>query len=257
MSSKTIVFIHGMYMTPLCWEKWIPYFEAAGYQCLAPPWPGRDKPVEELRRDSARVGSLTLSAIVDGMTREIQRLNVQPIVVGHSMGGLVTQLLLQRGLAEAGVAIDSAPPMGVLAVSWPFFKSNWPHINPFVPQDRPATMSFERFQYTFVNTLPPGEQRAAYERYVVPESRRVPAESITRTARVDFSRPHPPLLLIAGQADHLIPASLNKANYNLYKRSPSPTDYKAFPGRAHFIIGQAGWEEVAGYVAKWLTDKGL
>jgi alpha-beta hydrolase superfamily lysophospholipase len=116
-------------------------------------------------------------------------------------------------------------------------------------------MTFERFQYTFVNTLPLAEQRAAYERYVVPESRRVSRESLT--ARVDFKKPHPPLLLIAGSADNIIPASLNKANYAKFKQSSSVTDFKEFAGRTHFIIGQKGWEEVADFVLAWLNEKGV
>ena len=138
-----------------------------------------------------------------------------PIIIGHSMGGLAVQLFLQKDLGVAGVAIDSAPPMGVFTTKWSFLKSNWPHITPFVSQSSPIEMTFERFQYTFVNTLPLTEQRAAYERYVVPESRRVPRESLT--AKVDFKKPHPPLLLIAGSADNIIPASLNKSNHAKYK----------------------------------------
>jgi hypothetical protein len=113
----------------------------------------------------------------------------------------------------------------------------------------------DRFQYTFVNTLPPAEQRAAHERCVVPESRRVPRESLT--ARIDFKQPHPPLLLIAGSADHIIPASLNKSNYARYRSAPSVTGFKEFAGRTHFIGGQQGWEEVADYVLGWLNEQGV
>lgn len=116
-------------------------------------------------------------------------------------------------------------------------------------------MTFERFQYTFVNTMPLTEQRAAYENYVVPESRRVPRESLT--ARIHFQKPHAPLLLIGGSADNLIPASLNKSNQIKYKQSPSVADFREFAGRAHFIIGQKGWEEVADFVFAWLNDQGV
>ena len=158
------------------------------------------------------------------------------------------QLMLQRDLAAAGVAIDSAPPMGVFTTKWSFLKSNWPHITPFVSQSSPIVMSFERFQYTFTSELPLEEQRAAYDRYVVPvpESRRVPRESLT--IKVDFRKPHAPLLLIAGSADNIIPSSLNKANHAGYKYSPSITDFKESPGRTHFTIGQKNWEEAADYV---------
>jgi pimeloyl-ACP methyl ester carboxylesterase len=145
--------------------------------------------------------------------------------------------------------------MGVFTTKWSFLKSNWPHITPFVSQKTPIEMTFERFQYTFVNKMPLAEQRAAYEKYVVPESRRIPRESLT--ARVDFKKPHPPLLLIAGSADNIIPASLNKSNYARYKPSASVTGFKEFTGRTHFIIGQKDWEEVAEYILLWLSEKGV
>jgi pimeloyl-ACP methyl ester carboxylesterase len=193
-----------------------------------------------------------LSNVLEHFAAIIRTLDETPILIGHSMGGLAVQLLLQQVPAAAGVAIDSAPPMGVFTTEWSFLKSNWPHITPFVSQSRPIEMTFERFQYTFVNGLPIAEQRAAYERYVVPESRRVPRESLT--ARVDFNKPHPPLLLIAGSADHIIPAVLNRSNHARYRRAPSNTDFKEFPGRTHFIIGQQGWEEVADYILSWLGE---
>ena len=152
--------------------------------------------------------------------------------------------------------IDSAPPQGVFAARWTFIKANWPNINPFVSKNMPLTMSFDQFQYAFVNSLPLAKQQAAYEEFVVPESRRVPAESLTSTARIDFHKPGAPLLLVAGSSDHIIPASLNYSNFAKYKRPGSVTDVKEFPGRTHFTIGQDGWEEVADYVSTWL-DKVL
>lgn len=246
-----------MYMNPLCWEHWVEYYQAKGYQCLAPAWPGRDQPVEALRRQhpDPQLGKLTLSDVLTHFTDVIKASREKPVLIGHSMGGLAVQLLLQKDLAVAGVAIDSAPPMGVLTTRWSFLKSNWPHITPFVSQDKPIEMTFERFQYTFVNGQPLADQRAAYDRYVVPESRRVPRESLL--TKIDFRKPHPPLLLIAGSADHIIPAPLNKTNFTRYKASASVTDFKEFPGRTHFTIGQKNWEEVADYVLAWLDEKGV
>jgi pimeloyl-ACP methyl ester carboxylesterase len=255
MSAKTIIFIHGMYMNNVCWEHWIEHFQDKGYKCLAPAWPGRDQPIDLLRsrHPDSKLGELTLSSVVELFTKTINALDEKPILIGHSMGGLIVQLLLQNDLAIAGVAIDTAPPMGVFSAKWSFLKSNWAHITPFISQNKPIAMTFERFQYTFVNTMPLSDQKAAFEKYVVPESRRVPRESLT--ARIDFSKPHPPLLLIAGGADHIIPASLNKSNFIKYKRSPSITAFKEFPGRVHFTIGQYGWEDVATYTLSWLKDQ--
>jgi pimeloyl-ACP methyl ester carboxylesterase len=258
MKTKTIVFIHGMFMTPLCWEHWIERTQARGYHCLAPAWPGRDQPIEMQRKNhpDRTLGKLKLGDIVESLAGTLKAMPEKPALIGHSMGGLITQLLLQRDLAAAGVAIDPAPPLGVFTTAFSFLKANFPVINPFVPVTQPDRMSFERFQYAFVNTLPPEEQRAAYDRYVVPESRGVPTQSLSSAGKVDFKQPHPPLLIIAGEKDHIVPASLNQTNYNKYKASPSRTDFKLFAGRDHFGIGEKGWEEMADYSLDWLEKTG-
>jgi pimeloyl-ACP methyl ester carboxylesterase len=258
MATQTVVFIHGMFMTPLCWEHWITRFQAQGYTCTAPAWPGRDASIEALqaRHPDPELGQLTLEAVVEHCANHIKTLGTKPVLIGHSMGGLVVQLLLQRDLAVAGVAIDSAPPAGVFSVEWSFLKSNWPMISPFVSKYQPRRMSLADFQYAFVNTLPLVEQQAAYDRYVIPESRLVPQQSLTSVGQIDFQKPHPPLLMIAGAEDHIIPASLNRTNYAKYQASSSVTDYKEFEGRVHFIIGQKNWEEVADYSLAWLNAKG-
>lgn len=259
MKSKTIAFIHGMFMTPLCWEGWINYFQSQGYECLAPAWPGRDKPVETLRKNhpDPQLARLALRDVVEHLAGVLQKLNRKPILIGHSMGGLIVQLLLQKDLAAAGIAIDSAPPQGVFTTRSSFIKANWPAINPFVSEAEPMQMSFEHFQYAFVNTLPEEEQRAIYDKYVVPESRSVPRQSLTGVARIDFKQQHPPLLLIAGSEDTIIPAALNQTNYKKYQPSTSVTDFKEFEGRDHFIIGEKGWEAVADYCLSWLKEKGV
>ncbi len=256
MSSKTVVLIHGLYMTPLCWEDWVKRFEAKGYRCVAPAYPGRDKSIQELQTPDAALGKLTLSNILDHLTKQIKALDEKPILIGHSMGALIAQLLLQRGLASAAIAIDSAPPTGVFTTTFSFLKANWGHITPFVNQNSPVIMTFERFQYAFVNDMPLNEQRAAFERYVVPESRQIPRESLLY-AKIDFKKNHAPLLLIAGGNDHIIPPDLNEKNYNKYKGNNSVTDFKPFPGRNHFTLGQKGWEQVADYCLSWIAKQGM
>ena len=260
MASKTIVFIHGMFVTPACWEPWIAYYQAKGYHCLAPAWPGRDLPVDVLKKNhpDPQLGGLTLAELVEYHAGILAGLPEKPILIGHSMGGLLVQLLLQRDLAHAGVAIDSAPPLGVITTQWSFLKSNWPLLNPLISKTRPYYMPFEHFQYTFTHTLPLAEQQAAYDNLVVPESRQVAQGTLSSVAKIDFTRPHAPLLLIAGTEDHIIPASLNRANYRKYHASlPAVTDFKEFPGRTHFIIGQPNWVEVADYISAWLHQKAL
>jgi pimeloyl-ACP methyl ester carboxylesterase len=254
MAGKNIIFIHGMFMTPLCWEEWVPYFKKKGFTAIAPAWPERDRPIATLREayPDPTLGKLTLTDVLISLTLQIRLMKEKPILIGHSMGGLIVQLLLRDGLGEAGVAIDSAPPAGVLSLKWSFLKSNFSMINPFVSKYRPREMPFRDFQYAFVNTLPLLEQQKAYDRYAVPESRRIPQESLTATAKIDFSKVHSPLLMIAGEKDHIIPASLIKTNYQKYQFSPSKTDFKEFPDRVHFLIWQRGWQEIADYILEWL-----
>lgn len=247
MAAGTVVFLHGMFMTPRCWEHWVPRFEAEGLQTLCPPWPHHDGAPEDLRgrHPHAELGRLTLASVASHLEGIVRNLGEKPFLVGHSMGGLLVQLLVGKGLARAGVAIDSAPPKGVFVPSWSFLKSNWPVVNPFVSGDEPYLMSVEDFAYAFAHTLSADECRAAYERYVVPESRHVGRDSTGDAAAVDFAKPHVPLLFLAGELDQIIPAKLNAANFAKYKDVSSSRELHTFLGRTHFLLGQPGWEEVA------------
>ena len=253
MSTRTIAFVHGNFVTRRSWEKVVPYFEARGYTCVPIAYPLRDESVESLRAkhpDSA-LARLTLSEVLDHHVRTIRALPEKPIVIGHSFGGLLTQLLTQRDLAAAAVTIDSVPPANVFGTQWSFFRSVWPLINP-LKRNEPYLMPFSHFQYTFVNGMAPAAQREAYDRHVVPESRVLGAGGLSSLARVDFKRAHVPLLMIAGGADHIMPAALNRKNYQRYGASSSVTDFKEFSGRTHYsVIAGPGWEEVADYASAW------
>jgi pimeloyl-ACP methyl ester carboxylesterase len=262
--SKTIVFIHGAWMTPLCWEKFQGFFNQRGYECIAPAWPHKDKPVDELRRNPpAPLEGLGVTEIVDHYARIIQTLPESPILIGHSFGGLFVQILLDRGLGAAGVAIDSAPPKGVLPLEWSALKSNAGVLLKWMAWNKVVTLSFEEFQYAFVHTLPEEEQRAAYERHVVPETGRVFFQAGLAlldphsAVEVDFNNNRrAPLLLISGAEDHIVPATMSRSNYEKYRDSSATTDFKEFHGRTHWIIAQQGWEEVAGYITGWLEQQG-
>lgn len=256
--TKTAVFVHGMFMTPLCWEHWTKHFEQRGYKTHAPAWPEHDAPIEEQRKrhPSAALGALTLDQVLEHYRKVLRALDEKPILVGHSMGGLIVQRLIEEGLGAAGVAIDSAPPKGVISLKYSFLKSNWGAISPTAKLDEPISLTFEQFQYAFVHTLPPAEQQAAYERYVVPESRRVAKGPTTEAAALHYERPRPPLLLLAGAEDHIIPASLNHANFQKYQNTPAIIDFHEFQSRTHWIIAQKGWQEVADYALDWIRAAG-
>ena len=253
MSSKTVVFVHGMFVTPTCWKAWEAHFQERGFRTLAPAWPEHELPAATQRdqHPNARLAALTLDDLLTHYRKILATLDEKPILVGHSMGGLIVQLLLQEGLGTVGVAIDSAPPKGVLSLKYSFLRSNWPAINPFASAKKPIFLDEAAFRYAFVNTLPPDVQHQFWVDEVVPESRRVGKGPTTKTAQIDFAHLRPPLLMIAGEHDHIIPASLNQKNAGLYQ-PPSVTDFKLFAGRDHFIIAEPGWQEVADFVLDWI-----
>jgi len=254
-----VVFIHGMFMTSLCWEHWLARFEQRGRDVWAPEWPRRAASVEELRarHPDPELGNLGLVEVLESYSALIAEMPEPPALIGHSMGGLVVQLLLAQGWGTAGVAIDSAPPQGVFTAEWSFLKANWPMITPFHDKRDPRMIPFEDFAYAFGNALDEPAQRAFYDRYVVPESRLVPEQSLTHVAHIDFAAPHPPLLLIAGSRDHIIPPGLNKTNAEKYHDAESVTDFHEFEGRDHLTIVEDGWEEVADFAADWLDRQGV
>ena len=255
MKIKNIVFIHGMFMNKDCWNDWINYYSNKSYNCIAPSWPGHIGNPAELRKihPSAELEKLALIEVVNQFGELIKGLDSPPAIIGHSMGGLAVQILINKGLGACGIAIDPAPPAGVFTTKWSFLKANFPVINPF-RGNKPDLISFERFQYAFVNDMPETQQRAAYDKFVVPESRNVPRSSTGKAGKIDFSREHNPLLIIAGGNDNIIPASLNKSNYTKYSSKKSRTDFKEFAGRTHFIIGQNNWQEVAEFANEWISN---
>ena len=228
----SVIFIHGMFVTPRCWSGSINRFNARGILCEAPAWPCHDGTPAELRakHPHAPLGKLTLPELVEHFAAIIEKQPSPPVLVGHSMGGLIVQMLLNRGLGARGVAIDSAPPKGVLVLRWSMLRANFP----LFFGGAPFLMSEAQWRYAFDNTSTPEEVHAHYEAQLVPESKRVGRGSLA--AAVDWKKPHAPLLLVAGGADHIIPAAVNRANAKKYKHAESRVDLKEFPGRTHYTI---------------------
>ena len=246
-----ILFVHGMYMNAHSWKPWIARATQRGLVATAVSWPYHQGEPEERREHiDPRLGRLTFGAVVASLKAHIDDMPEHPILIGHSVGGLAVQKLLNDGYGRAGVAISPAPPLGVLSLAPDFFKANWPHLDPFA-RDRPIVMTKERFHYTFCNTMTRDESDAAYDLYVVPESRNVPRTTLTTQARVDFSRDHVPLMLMAGDSDHLTPAPMIRRNAKRYELM---VDVQEFAGRSHFICNQDGWEEVADTAFDFVVD---
>jgi pimeloyl-ACP methyl ester carboxylesterase len=260
--SKSIIFIHGAWVTPRCWDSFVSYFEQQGYTCLAPTWPHKDKSIEELRKNPpAALAGLGVQEIVDHYAAIIQAQEEPPILIGHSFGGLFVQLLLDRGLGAAGVAIDPAPPKGVFALYPTVLKSFARILFTWRGWRKIVRWSFKEFQYAFVHTLPENEQHAAYETHVVPETGRIFFQGGFSTlapsspVKVNFqNQKRAPLLLIAGAQDQVVPRRVVQSNYQKYHRSQARTDFLTFEGRTHWIIAQDGWKEVATAIEKWVFE---
>ena len=254
-----IVLIHGLWMTPRSWEGWVKRFERAGHTVLAPSWPGFAGEVEELRRDPSSMKNLTFRKIVDNYERIIRSLDASPIIIGHSLGGIVTQLLVDRGLGCAAVPVAPGQPAGVPVLPWSTVRSGFSVLgNPFTFFGAPP-ISPKQFQYAFCNNLTAAEAQKVYDRYCVPAAARVLWEAALSLLNPwGFTQVHAhnanraPMLFIAGSIDHVVPPVTAKATVRYYqKRSNAVTEYKEFAGRTHFLAGQEGWEEVADYALDW------
>lgn len=253
-----IVLIHGLWMTALSWENWVARYTAQGHRVIAKSWPGMDIDIHELRKNPDPIAGLGIDQIVAHYEQIIGGLEEPPIIIGHSFGGLITQVLLDRGLGVAGVAIAPAPVKGILFLPFSTLKVSFPALSNPANNHRAVPLTPEQFHYAFTNNMTEAESLPIYERYAVPG----PDHVLFQAAFANFN-PHAatavnfnnetraPLLLISGGQDHVSPASVVKANYKLYANSQAMTEYKEYPERTHYTLGQPGWEQVADDAMVW------
>lgn len=261
-SQKTILLIHGLWVTPSSWEKFKGYFESRGYNVIASPWPGINKDVAAMRRDPSGLNGIGLAEVIAHYTKIIRSLPEPPIIMGHSYGGLITQLLIDRGLGAAGVAIDSVPPKGILILPLSSYLALTPALLQPSTFKRTFIFTFKKWWQVFANTLPESDARAEYEREVIPASGRAIFQAALANltpnslATINFeNNSRAPLLFIGGEQDVIMPAALNRKNFQKYQASSAVTEYKEFPGRSHYLIAEKGWEEVAEYALNWAMTK--
>lgn len=257
---KTIVLIPGLWMTALSWEFWVERYRSRGFDVIARNWPGMDRDIDELRRDPSAYENVGVVEVVEHYEQIIRDLDRPTIIMGHSFGGAVTQILLGRGLGVAGVAIDSAPIKGIFRLPWSSVKASFPVLKNPANRHKAVMLTFEEFHWAFANTLTDEQAKTAYERYAIPGPGRpifqAAFANLTPNAAttVEFPDERAPLLLIAGGEDHIAPPALTKSNVKVQHKSKAITAYKEFPGRSHFILGQEGWEEVADFALDWALN---
>jgi pimeloyl-ACP methyl ester carboxylesterase len=255
----TIVLVHGLWVTPRSWEKWVEHYEGKGYRVLAPAYPGLEVEVEALNEDPSPIEALTIPGVVEHLEGIIGELDRAPIIMGHSAGGLFTQILLEHGYGAAGVAIDSAPAEGVRVTPVSQIRSLFPVLRNPANRMRAVPFTPEQFHYAFTTTLSREESDKVYERYHIPAPGRFvwagPLANFTpghQDTYVDFgNEDRAPLLFIAGGEDNLMPPAVNQSNAKMYRNSSAVTDYHEFEGRSHYTVGEDGWEEVADYALEW------
>lgn len=253
-TSKTIVLIHGLFVNNTSWAAWKTYFENQGYTVHTPANPGHDGNPADLRKNiRPELPQVGFEDVVLNIVKLIDTLPEKPIVIGHSLAGLVVQKLIELDKAVAGISIDGAPPKNVFA-PWQTIKTVLPVVNPF--KGSSAYMGTrEWYHQAFFNNYTRSESDAFYDEIAVPESRKIARDTLLKSyAKIDFKKAHNPLLFIGGERDNIFAASFTKKIAGSYTDKNSKTDFKSFPGRSHFIAGEKNWEEVAGYVLNWIEN---
>jgi pimeloyl-ACP methyl ester carboxylesterase len=247
-------------VTPRSWEHWIEHYEAKGYAVVAPGYPGFEVEVEALNADPSPIEALEVDQIVEKLEGVVGGLDAPPILIGHSAGGVFTQVLLDHGFGAAGVAINSAPTEGVKRVPLSQVRASFPVLKNPANRHRAVGLTFEQWHYAFTNTFSEEESRALYERYHIPASGQVFWGSALANVHpgpddthVDYHNDaRAPLLFISGSDDHLMPPSIQRSNAKHYK-SDTITEVKEFPG-PHLLPAAPGWEDVADYALEWAIE---
>jgi len=257
----TIVLVHGFWVTPRSWEDWIAHYEAKGFKVIAPAYPGFEVEVEALREDPTPIAKLKLPEAVAVFENAIRALDREPIIIGHSAGGAITQILLDHGVGACGVAINSAPTEGVRVVPFSQLESTWPVIKkPSNHHEAAVGFTFDQWNYAFTNGFPEERARETYERYHIPASGEVLWNSVTanllpghQDTWVDYKNDdRAPLLFISGSNDHLMPPAIQKSNQKHYK-SDTVTELKEFEG-PHLLPSQDNWQEIADFALDWALE---
>jgi pimeloyl-ACP methyl ester carboxylesterase len=251
---KMIVMIHGMWGGGWYWENYAKYFEARGYRCVRPTLRFHDMNPQEA--PDSRLGTTSLLDYAADLVKQIIELKEAPILMGHSMGGLLAQILGSRGLARALVLLTPASPAGIIALKPSVIRSFWSMLMRWGFWRKPGRQKFEEASYSMLHLLPIEEQKKTFERFVY-ESGRAASEigfwlfDRRKAAAVDGSKVTCPVLVIGAAEDRITPVSVVRQVAEKYQRMAT---YKEFAGHAHWVVGEPGWEEIAGYINEWLNQ---
>jgi len=249
---RPVVFIHGLWLLPSSWERWAEVFSEAGFAPLTPGWPDDPATVEEAQEHPEVFAKKTIKEVADHLDELIGGLDQKPAVIGHSFGGLLTQILAGRGSAAVSVAIDPAPFRGVLPLPISALRSSAPVLeNPF-NWNRAVPLTYEQFRYAFANAVDEAEAKELYETYAVPAPGAPLFQAATANfnpwteAKVDTKNPdRGPLLIVSGEKDHTVPWAIANASFKRQQHNSGVTEIVEIPGRGHALTIDHGWRDVA------------
>ncbi len=259
-----VVFVHGLWIHSTAWQPWVELFSSAGYDPIAPGWPGDSATVDQTRKNAATVANKGIDDITDGYVDVISGLQAKPIVIGHSFGGLIAQKLLARGVASAAIAIDPGQIKGVKPLPFAQIRSGLPVLSSPGNKKKAVSLTKKQFRYGFGNAVSEKESGELYDAWTIPG----PGKPLFEASAANFTKTSPaavdtrkrdrgPLLIVGGGQDHTVPEVVAKAAYKLYAGSGAVTDYQSFPDRGHSLVLDHGWREIADYTLAWLNRQGL
>jgi non-heme chloroperoxidase len=249
---QPIVFIHGLWLLPSSWDRWATVFEEAGFTALTPGWPDDPETVEEANAHPEVFAKKTVGQVADHFDEIVSKLDKKPIIIGHSFGGLLTQILAGRGLAAVSVAIDPAPFQGVLPLPLSALKSASPVLRNPANRNRAVPLTYEQFRYGFANAVSDEEAKELYETFAVPAAGAPLFQAATANlnpwteVKVDTKNPERgPLLIISGEKDHTVPWSIANASFKQQDDNEGVTEITEIKNRGHALTIDSGWREVA------------
>jgi non-heme chloroperoxidase len=255
----TVVFVHGLWLLPNSWDRWRTFFEEKGYATVVPGWPDDPDTVEQAKEHPDVFAHKSISQIADHFQDVITKLDEKPVVIGHSFGGLLTQILAGRGCASASVVMDPAPFRGVLPLPISALKSAFPVLHNPLNRGRAVPLTYEQFRYAFANEVSEDEAKELFNTYAVPGSGVPLFQSASANlnpwtqAKVKSKNPdRGPMLIIVGEKDHTVPPSIAKASFKRQRRNDGVTEYAEIEGRGHSLTIDHGWRDVADTAYKFV-----
>lgn len=247
-----VVFVHGLWLLPSSWDRWVTLFEEAGYVGVTPGWPDDPETVAEARGHPEVFAGKGIREIADYEEAIIRRLDRKPVIIGHSFGGLLTMILAGRGLASASVAISPAPFRGVLPLPVAALRTASVALRNPANWNRAVPLSYEQFRYSFANVVDENEAKELYLGYSVPGAGEPLFQAASANvnpwseAKVDTMNPERgPMLIVSADADQTVPWAIANAAYKKEKRNGGVTEIVKMTGRGHALTIDAGWREVA------------